>query len=75
MTWKPSSIPWKTTSGSSTGVRVPSSMLGDQVLIRLRDLDKVAYVRFASVYKDFKDLDEFNTELKKLSEKNADPEN
>ena len=49
-------------------------MLGDQVLIRLRDLDKVAYVRFASVYKDFKDLDEFNTELKKLSEKNADPE-
>ena len=54
---------------------IPSSMLGDQVLIRLRDLDKVAYVRFASVYKDFKDLDEFNTELKKLSEKNADPEN
>ena len=54
---------------------IPSSMLGDQVLIRVRDLDKVAYVRFASVYKDFKDLDEFNTELKKLSEKNADPEN
>ena len=33
---------------------IPSSSLGDQVLIRLVDLDKVAYIRFASVYKDFK---------------------
>lgn len=45
---------------------VASSDLGDMVLVRLRDLDKVAYVRFASVYKDFKDLDEFNSELRNL---------
>ena len=48
-------------------VPIPSHELGDQVLIRLMDLDKVAYVRFASVYKDFKDLSEFNEELSKLS--------
>lgn len=47
---------------------IPSSSLGDQVLIRLRDLDKVAYIRFASVYKDFKDLDELREELKQLVE-------
>lgn len=47
---------------------VPSSALGDQVLLRLRDIDMVAYVRFASVYKDFKNLEEFNEELKKLSD-------
>lgn len=45
---------------------VTSQDLGDMVLVRLRDLDKVAYVRFASVYKDFKDLDEFNSELRNL---------
>lgn len=48
---------------------VSSSVLGDQVLIRLQDLDKVAYVRFASVYKDFKDIGEFNAELKRLEHK------
>ena len=47
---------------------VPSYALGNQVLILLKDLDKVAYIRFASVYKDFKDLSEFNAELNKLSE-------
>ncbi len=45
---------------------VDSAVLGDMVLTRLRDLDKVAYVRFASVYKEFQDLDEFTSELKKL---------
>lgn len=45
---------------------VGSQDLGDMVLVRLRDLDKVAYVRFASVYKDFQDLDEFNSELRNL---------
>jgi transcriptional repressor NrdR len=46
---------------------VDSQQLGDLVLRRLRDLDKVAYVRFASVYKEFQDLDEFTSELKSLS--------
>lgn len=50
---------------------IPSSSLGDQILIRLRDLDKVAYIRFASVYKDFKDPEELMDELEKLVE-NAD---
>lgn len=45
---------------------VDSQQLGDMVLRRLRDLDKVAYVRFASVYKSFQDLDEFTAELKRL---------
>lgn len=46
---------------------IPSTALGDMVLKRLIDLDKVAYIRFASVYKSFQDLDEFYQELKKLS--------
>jgi transcriptional repressor NrdR len=46
---------------------VTSKELGRMVLVRLRDIDKVAYVRFASVYRDFKDIDEFNEELRSLS--------
>lgn len=45
---------------------VGSRLVGDMVLLRLRDLDRVAYVRFASVYKEFQDLDEFTSELKAL---------
>ena len=37
------------------------------VLHRLIDIDKVAYVRFASVYRDFKDIEEFSDELRRLS--------
>jgi transcriptional repressor NrdR len=46
---------------------VESQQLGDLVLRRLRDMDKVAYVRFASVYRQFQDLDEFTSELKDLT--------
>lgn len=46
---------------------VDSQRLGTMVLARLVDLDKVAYVRFASVYRDFKDVDEFSNELRSLS--------
>lgn len=45
---------------------IPSSKVGDMVLKRLLELDKVAYVRFASVYKEFQDLDGFTAELKRL---------
>jgi transcriptional repressor NrdR len=45
---------------------VPAKQLGDMVLRRLLELDKVAYIRFASVYKEFQDLDEFTSELRKL---------
>lgn len=45
---------------------VSSHEIGDMVLKRLEKIDKVAYVRFASVYRDFKDVDEFINELDKL---------
>jgi transcriptional repressor NrdR len=43
-----------------------TSELGELIMSRLRRYDKVAYVRFASVYLDFKDVQEFMTELKDL---------
>ncbi|MBR2683374.1 MAG: transcriptional repressor NrdR [Atopobiaceae bacterium] len=46
---------------------IEAQELGMMVLKRLVDLDKVAYVRFASVYRDFKDVDEFNEELRSLT--------
>lgn len=45
---------------------VPSQKIGDLIMENLHDLDKVAYVRFASVYKDFKDPSEFMNEIKSL---------
>lgn len=42
---------------------VPSFDIGREVLERLRDLDEVAYLRFASVYKDFQELNDFEREL------------
>lgn len=45
---------------------IAAKQLGDMVLRRLLELDKVAYIRFASVYKEFNDLDSFTSELKKL---------
>ncbi|MGE0174449.1 MAG: transcriptional regulator NrdR [Oligoflexales bacterium] len=48
---------------------VPSKMIGDLVMQKLRETDQVAYVRFASIYKDFKDPEEFTRELQYLKEK------
>jgi transcriptional repressor NrdR len=45
---------------------VPSSQLGERIMGHLRDLDQVAYVRFASVYRSFKDIHEFMAELSDL---------
>ncbi len=45
---------------------VPSAEIGDRVLSQLKSLDKVAYVRFASVYRHFEDVEEFQRELSKL---------
>lgn len=45
---------------------IKSKDLGDMVMKRLRDLDEVAYIRFASVYKDFKTVEEFEGALKGL---------
>ena len=47
---------------------IPTQTIGEKVIERLRTLDKVAYVRFASVYREFGDLDQFMKELKDLLE-------
>jgi len=48
------------------GREIPSQQLGERVVHHLRDLDQVAYVRFASVYRHFDDLDQFVEEIKRL---------
>lgn len=45
---------------------IPSSVIGEIVMDKLKDLEAVAYVRFASVYREFKDVSTFMDELKKL---------
>ncbi|BDF45251.1 transcriptional repressor NrdR [Lachnospiraceae bacterium] len=45
---------------------IPSQVIGELVMDRLKDLDAVAYVRFASVYREFKDINTFMDELKKV---------
>ncbi len=45
---------------------VPTSYIGELVMRKLKDLDEVAYVRFASVYRQFKDIEAFMEELNKL---------
>ncbi|MEK7259186.1 MAG: transcriptional regulator NrdR [Pseudomonadota bacterium] len=55
----------------ATGEReVPSRMVGEQVMQELRQLDEVAFVRFASVYRSFKDLNEFRAEIDRLANDN-----
>ena len=46
---------------------VDSRSLGDMVMVELRELDEVAYVRFASVYRAFRDIEEFRQEIDKLA--------
>lgn len=45
---------------------IPSDQIGEMVMDRLKEVDEVAYVRFASVYRQFKDISTFMTELSKL---------
>jgi transcriptional repressor NrdR len=45
---------------------IPSTEIGELVMEKLKGLDEVAYVRFASVYRQFKDINTFMEELKKL---------
>ena len=45
---------------------IPSSVIGELVMDKLKDLEAVAYVRFASVYREFKDVNTFVNELKKM---------
>ena len=48
---------------------IDSQMLGEWVMHELGDLDQVAYVRFASVYRSFQDVDDFSEEVKRLQDK------
>jgi transcriptional repressor NrdR len=51
---------------------VASRIIGEEVMRQLRELDEVAYVRFASVYRSFQDISEFQAELNRLSEQKSD---
>ncbi len=48
------------------GHEVRSSLIGELVIKKLKKLDQVAYIRFASVYRDFKDLTDFKKEIKEI---------
>ncbi len=50
---------------------IPTTVIGESVMRRLRALDEVAYVRFASVYRAFRDVGEFMTELTRLARKDS----
>ena len=50
-------------------VEVESKVIGELVMKKLKTLDKVAYIRFASVYREFEDLERFGEELEKLIKK------
>ncbi|NQZ86470.1 MAG: transcriptional regulator NrdR [Colwellia sp.] len=53
----------------ATGEReVPSALLGNIIMEQLKELDKVAYVRFASVYRSFEDIREFGEEIARLDD-------
>jgi transcriptional repressor NrdR len=54
---------------SQGGAEVPSSFVGEIVMERLRELDDIAYIRFASVYRSFKDVDQLKEELDVLERK------
>jgi transcriptional repressor NrdR len=52
-------------------MEIPSTEIGRYVMTELYELDEVAYVRFASVYRKFKDISEFITEVKDIESKNT----
>lgn len=54
---------------SYDSIEIPGSKVGELVMKKLKALDKVAYIRFASVYREFGDLESFEKELKKLEKK------
>src|ERR1044071_4511914 len=53
---------------------VPTTAIGEILMERLRILDKIAYVRFASVYRDFQDVEAFLTELKDVLQRRTEKE-
>jgi len=53
---------------------IDSSEVGEKVISKLKEWDEVAYVRFASVYRQFKDINEFMSELEEILKSKQDPE-
>lgn len=53
---------------------IPSKIIGEEIMKELHSLDQVAYVRFASVYREFKDINQFMDELKGLLKEEKPPE-
>lgn len=47
---------------------IKSSMIGEMIMKKIKKIDKVAYVRFASVYRDFKEIEDFKQQLEELEE-------
>src|ERR671930_384998 len=52
----------------SARVEIPSGEIGEMAMLRLRELDEVAYIRFASVYREFKELAEVKKEIEEVLE-------
>ena len=52
--------------------RIETTKIGEMVMDRLKDVDEVAYVRFASVYRQFKDLNTFVNELESILKEKRD---
>jgi transcriptional repressor NrdR len=51
---------------------VPSTLIGELVLEKLKEVDQVAYIRFASVYREFRDLDDWRREMAALDDRRAE---
>jgi transcriptional repressor NrdR len=59
----------------TSGLReIPSLKIGEIMMNALKEVDKVAYVRFASVYRDFQDIKDFSTEISSLSKEKSKKE-
>lgn len=52
---------------------IPSKLIGEMVMEKLKELDRVAYIRFASVYRDFRDIESFKQEIDALLERRDAP--
>ena len=59
---------------SERELELPASVVGEKTMVKLHELDGVAYVRFASVYREFKDVNDFVSELKSLLSSNGKTE-
>jgi transcriptional repressor NrdR len=57
--------------GDNPEREIPTTQIGEMLMERLRTLDKIAYVRFASVYRDFQDVEAFLLELKDLLQRRS----